>query len=311
MPRNPWDDDIDILSSENVSFAIETAGLGSRFGAAVIDLLLQFMTLGLGAIAANYLIDFLPPMDQVSKWVRVFLQALGVAFAALITLGYSFFFEWLWDGQTPGKRWLGLRVMQSNGMPIGAWHAMIRSLMRAVDFLPFMYGAGALVALVNGRNQRIGDVIAGTVVARERHDAARAILDIDTAADAFLASLHAPNGAIAAEAVRSNSTVLPVEAISANVPLSEIPTAPAAPLQHAPTPLQPHLTESDRDLLREYFSRRGQLLAPARARLALGLATRMAPKFGVPFEKGSDAEAWLENVARGAFSEVETSGAAR
>ena len=292
-----------------MSFAIETAGLGSRFGAAVIDLLLQFMTLGLGAIAVNYLLDFLPPMDQVSKWVRVFLQALGVALAAVIALGYSFFFEWLWDGQTPGKRWLGLRVMQSNGMPIGAWHAMIRSLMRAVDFLPVMYGAGALVALANGRNQRIGDVIAGTVVARERHDAARTLLSIDEAADAFLTSLHAPTQAVSA--VQSNSTVLPVETISANTPLQEMPTTQPAPLQHAPTPLQPHLTESDRDLLREYFSRRGQLLAPARARLALSLATRMAPKFGVPFEKGTDAEAWLENVARGAFSEVETSGAAR
>ncbi|HEX8552132.1 MAG TPA: RDD family protein [Abditibacteriaceae bacterium] len=290
MTRNPWDDDIDILSAENVSFAIETAGLGSRFGAAIIDLLLQFATLGLGAIAVNYLIDFLPPLDQVSQWVRAFLMAIGALLVALISVGYSFFFEWLWDGQTPGKRWLGLRVMQSNGMPIGAWHAMIRSLMRAADFLPFMYGAGAFVALVSSRNQRIGDMVAGTVVARERHDAARAILDIDSAADAFLASLHAP-------VQQTQAPVMP----STAMPDSTVLSAPQ-PLQHAAVATHPQLSDGDRDLLREYFARRGQLTPAARTKLAQGLATRLAAKLGVPLD--TDAESWLETLARGAFTET-------
>jgi uncharacterized RDD family membrane protein YckC len=294
MTRNPWDDDIDILSAENVSFAIETAGLGSRFGAAIIDLLLQFATLGLGAIAVNYLIDFLPPLDQVSQWVRAFLMAIGALLVALISVGYSFFFEWLWDGQTPGKRWLGLRVMQSNGMPIGAWHAMIRSLMRAADFLPFMYGAGAFVTLVSSRNQRIGDMVAGTVVARERHDAARAILDIDSAADAFLASLHAPvqppEPSPFPTSIAPNSTVL------------SSPQTPQQPLEHAAVAPTPHLTEADRDLLREYFARRGQLTPAARTKLAQGLATRLAAKLGVALDV--DAERWLETIARSTFTET-------
>jgi uncharacterized RDD family membrane protein YckC len=282
MPRDPWDDDIDILSAENVSFHIETAGLGSRFGAAVIDLLLQGAALGLGAIAANYLLDYLPQLDQTTQWVRVLLGAMGVLVIALISLGYSFFFEWLWDGQTPGKRWLGLRVMRTNGMPIGAWEAMIRSLMRSVDFLPVLYGLGALVALVNGNNRRIGDMVAGTVVARERHDAARAVLDIDSAADAFLASLQTP-------AVRSNSTV-PESGTATAADVSAEGASVRAPLA---------MSETDRDLLREYFSRRGALQPAARERLAKSLALRLSASLHRAME--GDAEAWLESLAREAF----------
>jgi uncharacterized RDD family membrane protein YckC len=291
MPRNPWDDDIDILSAENVSFHIETAGLGSRFGAAVIDLLLQFFTLGLGAIAANYLIDYLPQLNSSAQWVKVTLGAIGAIVVALISLGYSFFFEWLWDGQTPGKRWLGLRVMRTNGMPIGVWEAMIRSLMRAVDFLPVMYGVGALVALVNGNNRRVGDMVAGTVVARERHDATRAILDIDSAADAFLASLQAPVGPPA-----PNSTVLPLDHSATTGASAHV----MEPMTH-PNPVLAPMNETDRDLLREYFTRRGALKPAAREKLAQSLALRLSSSLRRPIE--GEPDAWLGTLAREAFGE--------
>lgn len=303
MPRNPWDDDIDILSAENVAFHIETAGLGSRFGAAVIDLLLQGLVLGLGAIAANYVIDYLPRIDAAAQWIRVTLAAMGILVVALITLGYSFFFEWLWDGQTPGKRWLGLRVMRTNGMPIGAWEAMIRALMRSVDFLPVMYGMGALVALVNGNNRRIGDMVAGTLVARERHDAARAILDIDTAADAFLASLQTPVAVPAPVAPTAPTGLTDDRGLftapgGATAPANNpgLPSAPAAPSLQGRS-----LTETDRDLLREYFARRGALQPAARQRLAQSLALRLSSSMRRPVE--GEPEPWLEALAREAFAE--------
>ena len=305
MPRNPWDDDIDILSAENVAFHIETAGLGSRFGAAVIDLMLQGLTLGLGAIAANYLIDYLPKLDLTAQWIRVTLGALGILVVALITLGYSFFFEWLWDGQTPGKRWLGLRVMRTNGMPIGAWEAMIRALMRSVDFLPVMYGMGALVALVNGNNRRIGDMVAGTVVARERHDAARAILDIDSAADAFIASLQAPLQSAPVSTVPVAAMQQELDAAAA-----PLPTSHRLPLEGAmlTAPAGRPLTDADRDLLREFFARRGAVQPAARERLARSLALRLSASLQRAIE--GEPERWLEVIGREAFAETDAGAGA-
>jgi uncharacterized RDD family membrane protein YckC len=212
--HDPWGEDLDILSAENVNFALETAGLGSRFGAAMIDLALQCVVILLVLIAAVRFLDLLPSGYVWSKWARALLTAAGVLGLALLTLGYGFFFEWLCDGQTPGKRILGLRVMQMGGTPITAWEAMIRSLLRAVDFLPLFYGLGAAVALLSSNNRRIGDLVAGTVVARERHESAiKHLTDIDAAAAAFLASCaqaplpHAPLLQSAATTVADAPTV--------------------------------------------------------------------------------------------------------
>lgn len=86
------------------------------------------------------------------------------------------FFEWLWDGQTPGKRLLKLRVIREDGRPITLWEAIARNLLRIFDaapgfFLP-VYSVGLIVIFLNNRDQRVGDLFAGTVVVRERSDEA-------------------------------------------------------------------------------------------------------------------------------------------
>ena len=88
-----------------------------------------------------------------------------VAFGIL--WGYYIFFETLWHGQTPGKRLSRLRVIRQSGGTIGVWEAIIRNLVRFIDFLPLAYGFGVVSMFASDRARRLGDYAAGTVVVRE------------------------------------------------------------------------------------------------------------------------------------------------
>jgi uncharacterized RDD family membrane protein YckC len=108
---------------------------------------------------------------------------LGVLFVGLfslallvVTAGYFMLFEILWNGQTPGKRLLGVRVIRENGYPIRPVDAVIRNLVRIVDFLPASYGVGILTMLLNKRSKRLGDFASGTIVVREGARGAAAVL---------------------------------------------------------------------------------------------------------------------------------------
>jgi uncharacterized RDD family membrane protein YckC len=303
MSRTDWNDELDILSSENVSFAVETAGLGSRFGAALIDMTIQGFVIMLLLLFANWMSGYvLPLIKEWSAWGRALGGAFLILIGVTITHGYYFLFEWLWDGQTPGKRWLGLRVVQTSGMPITAWESLTRNLLRTVDFLPGLYGAGALVALINPLNRRIGDMVAGTVVARERHDACNTILDIDAAADAFLAA-HAGSAPAA-------TTPMPAMPAATNIQTSEYsitvnkaasPTAVADPREAALLAL---LDAQDMELLHEFMTRRNQLQAAPRERLAHSVARRLTARFDQPMPPLELIEPFLENVARALHQEA-------
>jgi uncharacterized RDD family membrane protein YckC len=157
--------DYAVLTPERVSLEYGIAGIGSRGGAAIIDTLLQALALlivgaaGLGAGAA------------VSIATGEFATALLLAALALggflITSGYFMVFEIVWNGQTPGKRLLGLRVIRESGYPIRPVDSVIRNVVRIADWLPFFYGIGVLVMLFNKRSRRLGDFAAGTIVVRE------------------------------------------------------------------------------------------------------------------------------------------------
>jgi uncharacterized RDD family membrane protein YckC len=85
----------------------------------------------------------------------------------LVTGGYFILFEILWSGQTPGKRLVGVRVIRENGYPVRPIDAVIRNLVRIVDWLPGIYGVGVLTMLLNKRSKRLGDFASGTIVVRE------------------------------------------------------------------------------------------------------------------------------------------------
>jgi hypothetical protein len=81
---------------------------------------------------------------------------------------YYVLFETLWNGQTPGKRALGLRMVLVGGRPISFGASVIRNLLRPIDFLPGAYGLGFLVMFFDKRARRLGDMAAGALAVRQR-----------------------------------------------------------------------------------------------------------------------------------------------
>lgn len=152
---------------ENVVFGYQIAGIGSRFLAAVVD---TFLILVL-QVVVNLTLIFIVALaggpslleSGLSGDVSVVVGVFGLlAFAFL--WGYYIFFELLWNGQSPGKRLVGLRVITQNGAPIDVAAAIIRNLVRIVDFLPLYYGLGVLSMFIDTQSRRLGDFAAGTVV---------------------------------------------------------------------------------------------------------------------------------------------------
>jgi uncharacterized RDD family membrane protein YckC len=278
-----WDEDLSILSAENVHFGVETAGLGSRLAAIAIDVTLQLVALTLFVLALNYLSGAVPDWSVFSKGVRSGFAGLGILTAFLILYGYYFFFEWLWDGQTPGKRWTGLRVLQTDGSPVTFWPALVRNLLRVVDFLPLCYGIGAVTAILNPQNRRAGDLVAGTLVAREKRESAAAVLDIGDAAQAFLASLGA--------------APIPEYSAANGAPIAPTSARAATTVDPAAAALRARLNEQEYELARDFLRRRTQLAPAARERLARTVAARLAARLGEAAPRNApEAERMLETV---------------
>lgn len=148
-----------VATPERVAFAYETAGLGSRFVAQLIDVLLLA-----GLLLAITLLGIGIGMLTDSRAGLLFVLLIGFA----VLWGYFMVGEAVWSGQTLGKRLLRLRVVGVSGEPISAMQAIIRNLVRLVDFLPSYYLVGVIVMFVTQRSQRLGDLAAGTMVVKER-----------------------------------------------------------------------------------------------------------------------------------------------
>ena len=158
-------DQLSIETPEQIELEFPLAGVGSRFLALAIDMLLQTtIALGvLGAVAGAWgLLDLTGVRG--GSW---FLAVLVIA-AFLLFYGYFAGFEAFWHGQTPGKRLIGLRVLSVSGRPARIDEAILRNVVRIVDQLPGVYAIGILTMLISSRNQRLGDLAAGTVVVHEK-----------------------------------------------------------------------------------------------------------------------------------------------
>ena len=97
-----------------------------------------------------------------------FLGRMGIGliliFMFLLEWFYPVAFEVLNRGQTPGKKMMNLRVLRTDGAPVGWTHASIRSLLAFADFLPFGFVTGLTAIFLSRKAQRLGDLAAGTVV---------------------------------------------------------------------------------------------------------------------------------------------------
>jgi uncharacterized RDD family membrane protein YckC len=157
-----------IETPERVPLHFALASIGNRFLACAIDHTIQALALILIGIAAAVLanLSFLEDMlASAPKWV----YAVMIILLFLVFAGYFTFFEWIWSGQTPGKRWLKLRVIREDGRPITFWEASVRNLLRPLDMFPLgSYSIGLIAVFSSTRDQRIGDMVGGTVVVRER-----------------------------------------------------------------------------------------------------------------------------------------------
>jgi uncharacterized RDD family membrane protein YckC len=153
-----FEDRIQIATPEGVDLELTLAGLGSRFVAEVLDVIVQIVlavviALGLGTLGGY-------------GEAVVFLAIFAILFL------YHPFFELAAGGRTPGKRWTGLRVVMGGGEPVGLRASAIRNVIRLLDFLPVSYVIGSISILISSRNQRLGDLAADTIVVRERRGAA-------------------------------------------------------------------------------------------------------------------------------------------
>ena len=158
-----------IETPERVPLHFALASIGNRFLACAIDHAIQGLILVLIFLATIIIANisvFDNDVSSAPKWVI----AVAIVVLFLIFAGYFTFFEWIWSGQTPGKLWLRLRVIREDGRPITFWEAAVRNLLRAFDMLPTFpfYSVGLIAVFSSGRDQRIGDMVAGTVVVRER-----------------------------------------------------------------------------------------------------------------------------------------------
>ena len=190
------EDYLSIATPENVAFGYDIAGLGSRFLAALVDtliiLVLQILVNVTVILIVVNVFDvhlFDGDLDQSVAWALAVMSLIAFAFF----WGYYIFFELLWNGQSPGKRLIGLRVIRKDGTPITLTESIVRNLIRLIDFLPAYYGIGVVAMFVDGQSRRLGDMAAGTLVVRDR-----AAITLESLSDGNPSPVEAASGGEAA-----------------------------------------------------------------------------------------------------------------
>jgi uncharacterized RDD family membrane protein YckC len=149
---------LEVVTSDHVVLRYDLAGAGNRGFAALVDFILATL------LTTGWML----------AWMRLF-EGRGAVLMGLVALGaavfgwsYFILLEWLWNGQTVGKRAFGLRVINEDGSPARFVAVFVRNLVRIVDFLPAFYGLGLVAIVLSPRSQRLGDLAAGTFVVRAR-----------------------------------------------------------------------------------------------------------------------------------------------
>jgi len=154
---------VSIETPEHIVFQHRVAGPARRAMAHLVDLVLCYV-----AVAVVGLVIFMAILGATSVGAALD-DAMKAGFGAVLVV--LFIAQWIWfvlweglRGDTPGKRALGLRVVTTNGRPIGFAHAALRNVLRAADLLPTAYLVGVVTMAISPRFQRIGDLVAGTLV---------------------------------------------------------------------------------------------------------------------------------------------------
>ena len=155
----PLDTRYQVETPEGIDLPLRPAGLMVRALAFSIDLALRGLILGLLFVA-------LAMLGKLGA-------GLGSILLFAVSWWYMVLFEVFNQGCSPGKQWMGLRVIQDDGTPVGWSASLLRNLLRSVDMLPFGYGAGLVASLADPWSRRLGDMVAGTLVIHAPRDRTR------------------------------------------------------------------------------------------------------------------------------------------
>lgn len=251
------DDELLIETPERVELHYVLANIGNRFLAAALDHLFQALLF----LALLLLVGAFSEWDYdlgLGDWAAAIL----VLVVFLIYWGYFVIFETLWNGQTPGKRIMKLRVVREDGRPIRFFEAFVRNLLRiALDFQPLpSYAVGVMAIIFSSRSKRIGDLVAGTVVIKERASEAPSLGDI--------------------------------------IKMSEAEEKKV--LRTTPAPFKANtrlLSERELQAVETFLNRRYELNEPGRSLLAARIAQAVAAKLSIP-NLHLPPEAVLEEIER-------------
>jgi uncharacterized RDD family membrane protein YckC len=257
-------DQLNIDTPELVAIEMPLAGIGSRFIATLMDWLIllgAFIVLGLMAAVILPALHFLGALSQ--KW------AVGILIVIIFLAiwGYFALFEAFGNGRTPGKRVAKIRVIHQSGRAVSFVEALGRNLVRYVDYLPGFYALGVLVMFLNRRHQRLGDMVAGTLVVRDR--------ELDT-----------PHWG------ESGSRTFTAPTLAANAPIPPPHLGIVLPATELAK-----LSSADLEVLESFFARRLDMDLATRAVLAQRIAAALCAKSGLVAPAETSVETFLEAVA--------------
>jgi len=162
---------IEIITPENIAFRYHVAGPFLRLPAYLIDFAIRAAAMLLGFVVLQLL--------PIPRELGAFALTGYLLMAFVLNWFYGGLFEAYWNGQTPGKRLMGIRVLTVDGQPINAFQAILRNILREIDAQPILfYQVGLWAATNNDRFQRLGDLAAGTIVVIEQRRWLRGVLRV-------------------------------------------------------------------------------------------------------------------------------------
>ena len=240
------------------------AGIGSRFIAIVVDYLIWTALVVVLSLIGVVIFASLSVFGRISaNWV--FGIVLILIF--LFHWGYFTLFEAFANGRTPGKRVAKIRVIHRSGRAISFVESLARNLVRFVDYLPSAYAVGIVAMFFSHLNQRLGDMVAGTLVVHDRE-------------------IESPHWG------ESNSLTFTAPAFDSRPPIP----APHLSVVLSVSALA-RLSSAELEVLEGFFARRLDMDLATRAALAKRMAQALCGKSGLEIPEGTSVETFLEAVA--------------
>lgn len=182
---------ITLQTPESVELEFTLAGIGNRAYALLIDYialgLLLLVFLIIWTIGSIQFLDVIENIVGSNGRLEQWLLAIQLLISFFIYIGYFVCFEALWQGQTPGKRYVKIRVIRDDGRPIGVQQSTLRALLRSVDDIFFL---GVFLIALSQREKRLGDWVAGTLVIQEESPVSAANFPVSDAAQTLANQLH-------------------------------------------------------------------------------------------------------------------------